>query len=603
MSALLTATDLRVSAGDHELVHGLDLTIDRGERVGLIGESGSGKSVSCLALMGLLPDGLHATGSVRLDGQGELLDLGPRAWSRLHGMRMSMVFQEPMTALNPLMRVGAQVAEVLDLHRPAGGGAGAGGSGAGRGTSAARAVELLAGVRLPDPARAARAYPHELSGGQRQRVMLAMAMANTPDLLLADEPTTALDATVQAQVLDLMRAQVREAGTSLLFITHDLGVVSTLCDRVVILRHGEVVESGPIDRVFSAPDHPYTRGLLAAAELRTDPGTGRLVTVLDLADGSATPVPGPVPAPGEAPAAAAAPAVVPGPDVAPPVLGPHEVAPPEGVSLVFNRAVAGEAPPPLLAATEVTRTYVRSRGPLGRATRVPALRGVSFDVRPGQRFGIVGESGCGKSTLLRILTGLDRASTGSVTVDGREIVGQPDSRLGWLRSTVQIVFQDPMGSLDPRMRVRDIVTEPLRGIGRDERHARAAELLAQVDLPAAALDRYPHQFSGGQRQRIAIARALSVRPRVLLADEAVSALDVSVRAQVLNLLADLVAENDLTLVLVSHDLHVIRHACDTVAVMNAGRIVECGPTEAVFTETLHPYTAELLRAAPRVRAA
>jgi peptide/nickel transport system ATP-binding protein len=591
MSALLTVADLRVTTGARELVHGLDLTIERGERVGLIGESGSGKSVSCLALMGLLPDGLHATGSVRLDGEGELLGRGARAWSRLHGSRMSMVFQEPMTALNPLMRVGDQVAEILDLHRSAD----APGGQAGRRASADRAVELLAGVQLPDPARAARAYPHELSGGQRQRVMLAMAMANTPDLLLADEPTTALDATVQAQVLDLMRAQVRDSGTSLLFITHDLGVVSALCDRVVIMRDGAVVEAGAIDRVFSDPAHPYTRGLLAAAELRTDPGTGRLVTVLDVAAASE-----PVPA---TPALAPEPTPVittPHPRL---VLGPHEVAPPEGASLVFNRAVVGTAPAPLLAVTEVTRTYSRSRGPFARATRVPALRGVSFDVRPGQRFGIVGESGCGKSTLLRILTGLDRATSGSVTVDGREIGGQSDARLRWLRSAVQIVFQDPMGSLDPRMRVRDIVTEPLRGVGREERYARAAELLDQVGLPAAALDRFPHQFSGGQRQRIAIARALSVRPRVLVADEAVSALDVSVRAQVLNLLADLVTENDLTMVFVSHDLHVVRHACDTVAVMNAGRIVECGPTEAVFDQPMDPYTAELLRAAPRIRAA
>ncbi|NKY10091.1 dipeptide ABC transporter ATP-binding protein [Cellulomonas hominis] len=586
MSALLTVRDLRVAAGGRELVHGLDLTIGRGERVGLIGESGSGKSVSCLALMGLLPDGLAATGSVELAGEGELLGRGARAWSRLHGDRMSMVFQEPMTALNPLMRVGDQVAEVVDLHRPAGAGR------RGAPGSAARAVELLAGVGLPDPARAARAYPHQLSGGQRQRVMLAMAMANTPDLLLADEPTTALDATVQAQVLDLMQAQVRESGTSLLFITHDLGVVQSLCDRVVIMRHGEVVESGSIDRVFSAPEHAYTRGLLAAAALRTDPGTGRLVTVLDVASGTTR-------APDlREPRSAGRGAVAAGP-----VAGPHEVAPEDGASLVFNRAPAGQAPAPLLAATELTRTYVRSRGPLGRSSTLAALRGVSFDVRPGQRFGIVGESGCGKSTLLRLLTGLDRATSGSVTVEGREITGQSDARLRWLRSDVQIVFQDPMGSLDPRMRVRDIVTEPLRGVPRDERDARAAELMADVDLPVSALDRYPHQFSGGQRQRIAIARALSVRPRVLVADEAVSALDVSVRAQVLNLLQDLVAEHDLTLVFVSHDLHVVRHACDTVAVMNAGRIVECGPTEAVFADARHPYTTALLRAAPRIEAA
>ncbi|MBU4213714.1 MAG: ABC transporter ATP-binding protein [Actinobacteria bacterium] len=586
--ALLTVQDLRIHSGEHELVHGLDLTIDRGERVGLIGESGSGKSLTCLSLMGLLPDAVTATGTVDLAGEGDLLGRSEQAWSRLRGDRLAMVFQEPMTALNPLMRVGAQVAEIIDLHR------GGGRAGAGRRDSSARAVELLAGVQLPDPARAAHAYPHELSGGQRQRVMLAMAMANTPDLLLADEPTTALDATVQGQVLDLMRAQVRDAGTSLLFITHDLGVVASICDRVLILRHGEVVETGEIDRVFSAPQHPYTKALLAASALRTDPTSGRLVTIIDTSDPSDPS--GPADSVDRAPAPVARPAVRP----TVPTPGPHEVIAADGSSLVFNRT-AGVAP--LLAVTEATRTYTRSGGPLGRSVRVEALKGVSFDVRPGQRFGIVGESGCGKSTLLRILTGLDAATSGSVTVEGREIVGQRDSRLRWLRSAVQIVFQDPMGSLDPRMRVLDIVSEPLRGVTRDERYERVVELLEQVGLPRSATDRFPHQFSGGQRQRIAIARALITRPRLLVADEAVSALDVSVRAQVLNLLDDLMVEHDLTMVFVSHDLHVVRHACDTVAVMNAGRIVECGPTQAVFDNPLHRYTAELLRAVPRLDAA
>jgi len=605
VTALLTIEDLRITSGGHELVHGLDLQIGHGERVGLIGESGSGKSLTCLSVMGLLPDTLAARGSVRLDGQGELLDLREEDWSGLRGRRISMVFQEPMTALNPLMRVGDQVAEVLELHRGVDGG---------RRAAAARAVELLAQVRLPDPARAARAYPHQLSGGQRQRVMLAMAMANTPDLLLADEPTTALDVSVQAQVLDLMRVQVRDAGTSLLFITHDLGVVASVCDRVLILRDGTVVESGDIDRVFSAPRHPYTRGLLAASMLSTDSATGRLVTVVDLAGEPAPtahavsqPAAGPVPAepatllpalPRSSGTAGASPAA--GPVTG---AGPHDVLPDDGSSVVFNRALAGERVTPMIAVTEATRTYTRVSGAFGRPERVAALRGVSFDVRPGQRFGIVGESGCGKSTLLRALTGLDTGTSGSVKVAGREVVGRRDAQLRWLRETVQIVFQDPMGSLDPHLRVLDIIAEPMRRASRDERHARVGELLDAVGLPRSAADRYPHQFSGGQRQRIAIARALVIRPQVLVADEAVSALDVSVRAQVLNVLDDLVAEQNLTLVFVSHDLHVVRHSCETVAVMNAGRIVECGPTEEVFEDPRHPYTAQLLQAVPRLRSA
>lgn len=605
MSPLLQVSDLRVHSGPRELLHGIDLRVERGERVGLIGESGSGKTLTLLALMGLLPETLRATGAARLDGEDrDLLTLGDRASARLRGRRISMVFQEPMTALDPLQPVGRQVAEILTLHGFAGGARAARG----------RSVELLDGVGLPDPAAAARAYPHQLSGGQRQRVMLALAMANTPDLLLADEPTTALDVTVQRRVLDLMREQVSRSGTSLVFVTHDLGIVADLCDRVVILRDGAVVEEGPLDRVFSAPQHPYTRSLLAVSALATD-ARGRLVTVVDLGAGTTgagqtsqrttggptaaarTRATGAVPA--AAPVDGGGEAVVPPPARTPaPQPGPHEVLPDQGVH-AFNH-LPGDAP--LLAVTDLRRTYVRPHR-IGRATHVQAVRDVSFEVRAGQRFGVVGESGSGKSTLLRLVTGLDQATAGSVRIDGREVVGAPERSLGWLRRTAQIVFQDPMGSLDPRMRIAEVVTEPLRGVGADERRVRAAEVLDAVGLPAAALDRYPHQFSGGQRQRIAIARAVVTRPQLLVADEAVSSLDVSVRAQVLNLLSDLADEYGLTLLFVSHDLAVVRRTCDTVAVMTEGRIVECGPTEQVYEHPLHPYTAELVAAAPHLRAA
>ncbi|KAB1660753.1 ABC transporter ATP-binding protein [Pseudoclavibacter sp. CFCC 13796] len=576
MNTLLTIDGLRVNAGRKELVHGLDLTIQRGERIGLIGESGSGKSLTCLSIIGLLPDPLTSTGTIALDGVGDLSQLDEGEWSKVRGDRLSMVFQEPMTALNPLMKVGDQVAEIIGLH-----------SSLPRTACRSRAVELLDEVQLPDPARAATAFPHELSGGQRQRVMLAMAMANRPDLLLADEPTTALDATVQAQVLELMRRQVRQHDASLLFITHDLGVVASLCDRVVIMQRGDVVETGPIDRVFTQPQHHYTRALLAASQLRTR-ADGRLATVVDLSQARDR--------------AAQVPAAVRDSSTTRPQLTPaaHTWLEPSGEAAtdkVFN-AVAASEPEPILRVRDLVKTYRTSSGPLGRKRTVEALRGISFDVRRGERFGIVGESGCGKSTLLRLLTGLDNATSGEVSILGNQIESTRESRLRWLRESVQIVFQDPMGSLDPKMRVLDIVSEGLRGVSTEERRDRVVALLKRVGLAAEAADRFPHQFSGGQRQRIAIARALIMKPKVLIADEAVSALDVSVRAEVLNLLDELVHEENLTMVFVSHDLHVVRHSCETVAVMRAGQIVEAGPVDAVFDAPKHDYTERLLEAIP-----
>ncbi|QDP96652.1 ABC transporter ATP-binding protein [Microlunatus elymi] len=587
--SLLTISGVRVSAGSETLVRDLDLQLAPGERVGLIGESGSGKTLTCLSIMSLLPDGLTATGSLRLaDVDHELLTASESVWSPLRGARMSMIFQEPMTALNPVMKVGKQVAEMMSLH------------GESDRRSAERTVQLLDEVGLPDPAVAVHAYPHQLSGGQRQRVMLAMAMANSPDLLLADEPTTALDVTVQAQVLDLMRAQVRDHDSALLFITHDLAVVSQMCERVLIMKDGAVVESGPIETVFARPQHPYTAGLLAASELATDPRTGRLITV-----------PGDQPDPGALNKASGQPPTQdslsdqpdqrslskasskPEDDQAHDAVRQAQ----EAEERVFNE-VPGDA---LIRVRDLGRIYHRGRVSLfGPRRQVVGLDRVSFDVAAGARFGIVGESGSGKSTLLRLLCGLDSPTSGSASVTGLELAGASERDLRPLRSQVQLVFQDPHSSLDPRMRVRDVIAEPLRKTPLEVRRARVAEVLQAVGLPNQAADRYPHQFSGGQRQRIAIARALITRPRILLADEPVSALDVSVRAQVLNLLTDLVGAYELTLIFVSHDLNVIRHLCDTVAVMQTGRIVECGPTEQVYADPQHPYTQKLITALPRI---
>ena len=568
---LLEVAGLRVSAGNRVLVKDFALTLARGERVGLIGESGSGKSVTAAALTGLLPEELQTSGTVRLDGvQHNLVGASDRQMSRIRGQRTGMVFQEPLSALNPLMRVGRQVAEALTQHGTLRSQA-----------AAARSVELLASVQLPDPAEAARAYPHQLSGGQRQRVMLAMALANDPDLLICDEPTTALDVSVQHQMLQLISDGVARRGSGLLFITHDLAVAASICDRILVMRDGVLVEEGATADVFTRPQHDYTRGLLAASDLDATDSSGRLFTVSSAA--------GYVPAAARRRAPAAEPAV---PDV-PNSTVSESARPDDGAHSDIRNAE------PLIRVSGLNRTYRRGRSSLFRApSEVHALRDVSFEVAAGQRFGIVGESGSGKSTLLRILAGLDQPTSGSVQVAGNEVAGSRENELLELRRQLQIVFQDPMGSLNPRMRVRDLIAEPLLLPGEPvaaRHHAgRVAEMLNAVGLPPDAAERFPHQFSGGQRQRIAIARALICEPRILVADEPVSALDVSVRAQVLNLLADLVDKYRLTLVFVSHDLGVVKHLCDTVAVMHQGRIVESGPTGQVYAAPEHEYTQRLV---------
>jgi peptide/nickel transport system ATP-binding protein len=525
---VLAVRGLRVSLGDVALVDGVDLELAAGERVGLIGESGSGKSLTALAVLGLLADELEASGSAVL-GPDELLGMPERALARLRGDRISIVFQEPMTALDPLMRVGQQVAEVVRLHRDVT-----------ADEATERAAELFTRMDLPDPQGTLRAYPHQLSGGQRQRVLIAMALACDPAVLIADEPTTALDVTVQAQILELLARLVVEQGTALLFITHDLAVIARVCERVVVMQEGRVVERGTTAGVFAAPQHPHTQALLA--------GTRALA---------------------EAP---------------------------------IGAATAGAAPDrPIVVETRgLVRDYARPRTSLRRRSqRVHALRGVDLTVRQGDRFGIVGESGSGKSTLARMLVALDEPTAGSVRFEGAEIGGRSERDLHDLRRRAQIVFQDPLGSLDPRMRVRDLLLEPLRSLAVPGDHgARVRELLGLVGLAPEASTRYPHQFSGGQRQRIAIARALAPGPSLLVADEPVSALDVSLRAQILDLLRGLTDELGLTLVFISHDLSVVRYLCDRVAVMLDGAIVEIGTTAEVYGSPQHPYTRALLAAVP-----
>jgi peptide/nickel transport system ATP-binding protein len=525
--ALLTVRDLTVELDGVPLVDRVGFELGAGERVGLIGESGSGKSLTALAVMGLLPDELLPSGGVTLDGTS-LLTLPERALAGLRGERIAMVFQEPMTALDPMMRVGSQVAEIVRLHRDLS-----------RAQAQARAEELFARVGLPDPRAQLRAYPHQLSGGQRQRVLIAMALACDPSILIADEPTTALDVTVQAQILELLHRLVVEQGTALLLITHDLPVIASICERVLVMQEGRIIERGPLAEVFEAPHEPHTQALLA--------GTRAL---------------------------AARPASV------------------------ANGRADGETV--IVEARGLERAYAMPRTSLRSAPRtVHALRGVDLAIVRGDRFGIVGESGAGKSTLARLLLGLDQPQAGEVRFEGQQVSGRKERELRFLRRQAQIVFQDPRSSLDPRMRVREILLEPLRALDVPGDHrVRMRGLLDAVGLPADAATRYPHQFSGGQRQRIAIARALAPEPALLIADEPVSALDVSVRAQILDLLRELADGLGLTLIFISHDLAVVRYLCDRVAVMHDGRIVEVGPVGEVYDAPQHAYTRALLAAVP-----
>ncbi|MCX0277733.1 ABC transporter ATP-binding protein [Nocardia zapadnayensis] len=574
---LVAVEDLTISAGGRTLLHPTSFTIGAGERVGLIGESGSGKSLTSQAIMGLLPQELTARGSIALaGGSGNLLQQSESQLARLRGREMSMVFQEPMSALNPLMRVGDQVAEVMRIHRTAG-----------AARARERAVELLDSVRLPDPAAAARAFPHQLSGGQRQRVMLAMALANSPRLLICDEPTTALDVTVQAQVLELIGEAVERENTGLLFITHDLAVVAGVCERVMVMYRGELVESGTSEQIFTDPQHEYTRGLLAASDLTATDARGRLFTIATAAQYHSGAEAGRDTDSDPGPTTGAA------------------TSTPAGEATRGGVGTSADPDAPLIEVTDLVKTYRRTKSSLfGRADEVPALGGISLSIPAGRRFGIVGESGSGKSTLLKILSGLDTPTSGRVRVGDVEVGSAGEAELRRMREDLQIVFQDPFASLDPRMRVADIIAEPLvpMGVAAGERRSRVADVLQAVGLDADSAQRYPHQFSGGQRQRISIARALVCRPRILVADEPVSALDVSVRAQVLNLLTDLVEEYALTLVFVSHDLGVVRHLCSDVAVMRGGEIVESGPVEEIYTDPQHPYTADLVAATPTLAA-
>ncbi|WP_241049536.1 ABC transporter ATP-binding protein [Achromobacter xylosoxidans] len=520
MSALLEIRDLGVSTahGGPTVVRGVSYTVNRNEILCVVGESGSGKSVTAHAIMGLLPaEQLRVTqGRILYDGR-DLLGLSAADWQGLRGRKFGMVFQEPMTALNPVMRVGRQVEEVLAWHTDLNAAA-----------RKQRVLDLFGQVLLPDPRAMYDAFPFQLSGGQRQRVVIAMALALEPDVLIADEPTTALDVTTQAQILALIKDIQRRMGIGVIFITHDFGVVADIAHRIVVMRQGAVVEAGTAEDILNRPRHPYTRQLIAAV--------------------------------------------------------PHK---PQGKD-------EAAATPPLMAVANLCKTYVTG----GR--RVEALRDISLEIRQGETLGLVGESGSGKSTLGGALVGLVAPDSGSVRLDGRELVGMTPRDFRPYRRQIQMVFQDPYASLNPRQRVVDSVAQGPIGFGVSRQTAlrEARELLALVGLGGDAGERYPHQFSGGQRQRVGIARALALKPRLLVADEAVSALDVSIQAQVLDLLKTVSGQFDLSVLFITHDLRVAAQICDRIAVMRHGQLVELDRAATIFYHPRHEYTRRLIDSVP-----
>ena len=521
MTALLSVKDLSVTLGDTALVEGISFDLSRGEVLSIVGESGSGKSMTAKALMGLLPPKASATGTAMFDG-ANLLAPGSKT---PRGTGIGLIFQEPMTALTPVLTIGLQLTEALESHGICS-----------KGEAQRRAIDMLDRVGIPDPTARMRQYPHELSGGMRQRVVIAMMMLLGPRVLIADEPTTALDVTVQAQILDLLKELVRETQIGLILITHDMGVVAEMADHVLVMKAGKAEELGPVRDLFASPAATYTRDLLDAVP-RIDAVSTRS-----------------------------------GPDA-----------------------------PTLLSVRNITKTF-QTRGALfksGAAHR--ALDGVSLEVRRGETLALVGESGSGKTTLGRVIAQLTAADAGQVLLDDTDLTGLSGRDLQTRRRAVQMVFQDPYASLDPRQTVGRTIAEPMiihDTLTKADRSQRVESLLDKVGLSANMARRYPHEFSGGQRQRIAIARAMAARPTLVIADEPTSALDVSIQARVLDLLEGLKHSEDLTMLFISHDLAVVRQIADRVAVLRNGRILELGPASALFAAPKHPYTRALIDVAP-----
>ena len=558
----LTVDFISASKAPVRAVEEVSFVIPRERTVALVGESGSGKSVSALAIMGLLPPqnakvALHS--AIEYDNRS-LLNLSRSEWQLIRGSRIAMIFQDPMTSLNPVYTVGFQLAEMLKIHKNIP-----------NKEAAQRACDLLEEVGIPEPRKRVNAYPHELSGGQQQRVMIAMALACEPELLIADEPTTALDVTVQRQIL-LLLAELRERRRmAMLFITHDLGLVSEVADQAVVMRKGTVREAGPVRTLFTQPQDPYTKALLSCRPSVERQGQ-RLLTIDDWMSANSS----------DDVSASAAPSTV------------------EPIAVVK----ASESDKPLLEVQGLRKVFKRS-GPWFQSDDFVAVENVSFQLKRGQTVGLVGESGSGKTTVGLCLLRLHEATAGKVLYEGKNLLEMSNSEFATYKRRLQIVFQNPYASLNPRFTVGEILSEPmqLHGIGQNSAdwEKKSLSLLDKVGMPASALKRYPFEFSGGQRQRIAIARSLSLSPEVVVLDEAVSALDVSVQAQVLNLLKDLQKDLGLSYLFISHDLEVVRYMSDSLLVMNKGQVVEQGDAASIYQHPQHAYTQTLLAAVPKLQ--
>jgi peptide/nickel transport system ATP-binding protein len=601
---LIEISDLSVrfatSHGTVRAVEGLSYSVFPGEMVAIVGESGSGKSVSVLAVMRLLPARTaRISGSVRFDGR-ELLALSEEDMRRIRGHHIAMIFQEPMTSLNPVLKIGLQITEPLRIHLEMA-----------EGAARARAVELLTMVGITDPESRLDQYPHQLSGGMRQRVMIAIGLTCNPKLLIADEPTTALDVTIQAQILELMKDLSRRLGIAVVIITHNLGIVARYADRVNVMYAARLAESGTAERVFARPLHPYSRGLLAAVP-RLDRGrSSRLATIEGAPPNLLAPPEGCRFRPRcrlatdrchQEPALVAAEAGAPDHLVA--CHRVHEVEallPLPKPARGTVKGAAGDTGERILDIMDVSKAFPVGRGLLRRGWLIRAVTDVTLDVKRGETLGLVGESGCGKSTLGRLVLRLDDPTAGEIRFEGVGLAQLRRDQMLAVRKRMQVIFQDPYSSLNPRMTVGQIVAEPMRVhriLPKRDIPARVAELLQTVGLFPYMAARYPHELSGGQRQRVGIARALSVNPHVIVCDEAVSALDVSIQGQVINLLEELQQRLGLTYLFIAHDLAVVRHISSKVAVMYLGRIVEQASAEELFSNPMHPYTQALLAAAP-----
>jgi peptide/nickel transport system ATP-binding protein len=559
MIPLISAKDIEITFGSKNnsktVIQGISFEIFDNEILGVVGESGSGKSVSSLALMGLLPKGISKISNGSLEFQGEnLIGLSQKDWRKIRGSEIAMIFQEPMSSLNPSMKCGKQVEEMLEIH-----------STLNKQKRYDKVISLLEKVRLPQPEVLYNRYPHEISGGQKQRVMIAMALACEPKLLIADEPTTALDVTVQKEIVQLLQSIQKETGMSVLFISHDLSLISEISHRVLVMYQGKIVEQGRVEEVFTNPQNEYTKALIASRP-PLDVRLKRLPTIQDFIQKNA-------------------------------VVDIDEI---EDRRLRHQKMYAES---PLLEVINVSKEYINYLGFLGKKQTFKAVDSVSFSIYDGETLGLVGESGCGKSTLGNAILQLDKISSGQILYKGQDITMLSKSQIRVLRKEIQIIFQDPFSSLHPRITIGQAIMEPMMVHKIYETKAickqKTIELLNQVGLSEEFFDRFPHEFSGGQRQRIGIARTIAVQPKLIVCDESVSALDISVQAQVLNLLNDLKENYGFTYLFISHDLAVVKYMCDQIIVMNKGQIEEQNEADTLYSSPQKEYTKRLIDAIPK----